>query len=240
MHQIAAASVVGFTHFLNSCLTVSKSLNRCILTCSRCGHDTKLMEFSHLFDEFSRSAGITKTPSCHGEGLGKSVQKKCTLLHSGKTCDGYMWFIIVGKLCINLVRYYNKIIFDYNLSNFFEIPARHDGAGGIVWKWQDKDLGALSDRSTQVISSQTKFVLGFEVNEFRYAVCHNCTRFIGNKRRLRDQNLITRLEHGTHRKVNRLTAAHSHKNLCFGIIGNMIFILYIFADLLAEFQKTCV
>ena len=160
---------------------------------------------------------------------GPQVQK---LLKAAATLD-------IQIIC-PLHGYYNKIIFDYNLSNFFEIPARHDGAGGIVWKWQDKDLGALRDCSTQVISGQTEFILGFEIDEFRYAVCHNCTRFIGNERWLRNQNLITRLEHGTHGKVNRLAAAYSYKNLCFWIIGNMIFILYIFADLLAEFQKTCV
>ena len=149
-----------------------------------------------------------------------------------------MRLIIISQFCIDFVRYYDEIILDHNLGDFFQFFPWHDGTGRVVREWHDQDLGTVSDRCAQVISGQAEFVLSFEVDKFRHAVCHDSTWLVCNEGWLRDQNFISRFQHGAHGEVDGLTAAYGYKDFTLGIVGNFVFVLYIFADLLTEFQES--
>ncbi len=212
MQNKTASLIIGFPHSADVLISVAKSLNGSILGSGRCAHDAVLVNLDHLLHDFSRSAGVAKAPSCHSISLGEAVDNDGSLLHAGKSCDGNVLFAPIGQLSVNLVRRDDEVVFFNNRDELLQVRALHDGTRRVVREGHDQNLGLRRNGCFQFFRRQAELILFLELDGDRYAVRHNDTRFVGYVGGLRDQNLIAGVNHGTHRQINGLRAAHCDKN----------------------------
>ena len=151
-----------------------------------------------------------------------------------------MWLLSVSQLSVDLIREHKEIMLLHNLCNLLKILAGHDRTGRIVRERKHQNFRLRRDLLKQFLRSQAELIFLFQFDNHRNSICKNRTRIIGDIARLWDQNLVPRIEHRTHRKVNRLTAADRHNNLRVRVIGNVVLSVHIIVNLLTQFLQTCI
>ena len=201
MYKETTALIVGFTHHGHIIITVAQSLHSRILAGCRCAHNGELMDLQHLMQNHIRCAGITETPSCHGIGLGKTVDKNRSLLHSRQRCNGCMR-IFISQFTVNFITDNENIMFDTELCNRLQIFFRHNGACRIVRERQYQNLCLWCNRSFQFFCCQFKFIFFLKINNHRHTIRQYNARLIRNITWLRNNDLFTGIEHGTHGNID--------------------------------------
>ena len=112
----------------------------------------------------------------------------------------------IGKLCIDLIAQHIQIVFFNYLCNGLQILPLHHGTGWIVRERKHQKLGLRRNCGLQFLRCQSKLILRLQFNNDRHAVGQHRTRYIGYIAGLRNQHLVTGVQHGTHGNINRLTA----------------------------------
>ena len=98
-------------------------------------------------------------------------------------------------------------------NQLLQILTLHNRSRRIVRERHDQNLRFRRDCRFKLLRCQTKLILFLQLNHNRLSVCHDHARLVGDIGGLRDQNLISGIDHCAHRKVNGLGAAHRHENL---------------------------
>ena len=192
------------------------------------------MDLQHLMQNHIRCAGITETPSCHGIGLGKTVDKNRSLLHARQGCNGCMR-IFISQFTVNFITDNENIMFDTELCNRLQIFFRHNGACRIVRERQYQNLCLWCNRSFQFFCCQFKFIFFLKRNDHRNSVCHNRTRQIRHITRLRNEHFISGVEHTAKSDIYCLASAYSDKCFMYCIVFYMDLSLKIITDLFSQF-----
>ena len=141
----------------------------------------------------------------------------------------------VGQLGINFITQHKQILLLNHLRDRLQIGAVHDRARWIVREWKNQHLCFRCDFLQQLLRRQTELILLLQLDNDRRTARQHRPRHIGNVTRLRNQNLIARIEHRAQGDINRLAAADYYHHFCIRIIIKTLTTFQIMADLLAQF-----
>ena len=149
-----------------------------------------------------------------------------------------MLLTAICKLGINLIGDHVNILLLTDLCDWLQIFLRHNRTCRVAWKCKNQNLRLIRNRCKQFFRCQTELVLIFQLDCNRHSTDQLYTRYIRYIARLRDNNLIARIKHGTECHIDTLTATDGQQ--CFGliIIQYVIFSLIPFTDFLTQFNQS--
>ena len=151
-----------------------------------------------------------------------------------------MLFLSISQLGINLIRKNKQIVFYYNFCNLLQLAAVHHRSGGVVGEGKNQKLCLRRNLFQKLFRRQTELILFLQLNRNRNTSGQNSTGHIGNIAGLRNQNLVSRIQHGPHGNINALAAAYRYYNLLVRIIADMTASLQIIVNLHSEIPQTCI
>ena len=149
-----------------------------------------------------------------------------------------MVLLLVAELSVDLVRQDENVLLLHDLRDFPKVLLLHDGTGGVVGEGQHQKLRPVGELLQQLLRGQPEFVLLLQLDDDRHTARHPGTGHIGHIARLRNQHLITRIQHDPHGHVNGLGAADGHHGFLHGIIVHAVLPLHIGGNLLPQLPET--
>ena len=176
------------------------------------------MQLQNLLEDRLRGTAVAETPAGHRIGLRKAVDVYGTIAHT-RELDDTVHLTLVGKLCINLIREDIEVVLLDDRHELLEVLLLHDGTGRVVRERQHEELRLRRDLLEKLLRGQTELVLLFELDRHRHTTRHNGTRGVGNVARLRDEDLIARIQHAAHREVDRLGATDGDHALAQRVVA---------------------
>ena len=140
----------------------------------------------------------------------------------------------VSQFAVDLIREHIQIILNDDIRDCFQIALLHHSARRVVGIGKDQDLGPGCDRSAQFLGFKAELILILERNDDRHAVCQDRAGLIGYIGGLRDQNLVSLIDHRAEHQINSLRAADRDQDLADRIIGDPLRSPHISSDLFPE------
>ena len=137
----------------------------------------------------------------------------------------------VSQLAVDLIREHIQIILNDDIRDRFQIALLHHSARRVVGIGKHQDLGSGCDRSAQLFRFEPEFILVLKRNDYRFSVCQDRAGLIGYIGGLRDQNLVSLVDHSAEHEINSLRAADCDQDLADRIIGDPLRSLHISSDL---------
>ena len=145
---------------------------------------------------------------------------------------------LVGQCAVNLIGEDIQIMVHAEFCDRLEILARHDRSCRIVRERQNQDLRLRRVSGLEFLECQLELIFFLHLDNHRHAACQNRTRFIGNVARLRNDDLISRIEHRTQRDIDRLGAADRNHDLLVRIVDDIVQFVLLQRDLIAQRLQT--
>ena len=118
-HEISSSAVL-LLHPLYLRGPVGEGLDGGFLAEDRSAHHAILMNLHHGIDQPTGTTGETNPEASHGEGLGKAMQKKGSLLHAGQGSQAEV-LALVGQFGINFVADHDQVLLHRELGQPLEL-----------------------------------------------------------------------------------------------------------------------
>ena len=195
------------------------------------------MDFQHLVQNQTRSAGIAQTPSGHGIGFGEAIDQNGSFLHARDLRDGNM-IPSIGQLTVYFIGNHEKILFQNHFRNGFQILPLHDRPRRVVGEGKDEHLGFIRNGVAELLRRQAELIFRLQIDEYRNRIRQDSTGFIGNVAGLRNQHLISRIDHRAQGDINGFRPSHRDQYLMGGIILQIKPSFQIVADFHLQFLQT--
>ena len=131
-------------------------------------------------------------------------------------------------------------MFNDNFCNLLQLAAVHHCSGRIVGERKYQKLCLRRNFFQKLFRCQTELILFLQLNHNRNTSGQNGAGHIGNVAGLRNQNLISRIQHSPHSNINSLATAYCHYNLLVRIIAYMTASFQIIVNLHPKIPQTCI
>ena len=199
----------------------------------------ELMDFGHRTDEVGVAQGVADSPAGHGIGLGEAVQQDGAVAHSRQRGETGV-YAVIGQIGVDLVGYYDEIVFFSELGDSSQVFPGHDGSGGIIRIADQQGFGPGRQRRRQLIDRHAELVLAARADAHRLAAGQRDAGLVGNVAGFRHQHFVTGREDGAHGEIQRLADADGDERLAFRIVDHAVIGFNHFGDFLPQFQQAVI
>ena len=149
-----------------------------------------------------------------------------------------MAFLGVGQLGIDLVADHDQVVFHKHVAQALQQRAVQHRAGGVVGVGQNHGLGAGRHGSGQRFGHQRKAVLFAGGHGHGHAARKYHARRIADVTGFGDEHLIAGVHQHAQAQINALAGANRDQNFFPGIIGQVVAVLHVASDFLAQAQQS--
>ena len=123
-----------------------------------------------------------------------------------------------SQLRIDLIADYKNIFFPHHLGNLLQVFSLHHSAGRIVREGKHQNLGLVRDGVQQFLLCQPELIFFLQVDNHGNSIRQFGAGHIGHVAGLRNQHLVSRVQHSPEGQVDGLAASHCHQRLMNRIV----------------------
>lgn len=242
VHKVSAAFVILLSHLGDLGETVLKGgiegCESCVLCRGGRAHNAILVDLVNDVDDGLGSADIAQSPARHCEGFGEAADDDGALSHAFERGDGAELDAVVDQLAVDLVRENDKVVFEDDGGEFFEVALLHDRAGGVVGECDEYGFGAGGDRLLDLLHIELELVLDVALDADGRRSGEGDEGGVAHKARFGNEHLVAGGAHRSERGVESLGRADGDDDLACGIVAHADETVKIFAYRLAQFHET--
>ena len=149
-------------------------------------------------------------------------------------------FAVIGQIGVDLVGYYDEIVFFSELGDRSQAFPGHDRAGGIVRVADQQGLGPGRQRRRQLFDCHTELILTAGTDAYRLTAGQGDASLIGNIARLWHQHFVAGRQDGAHGQVQGFADTDGDERLTLRVVSHAVIGFDHFGDFLTQLQEAVI